>query len=249
MLYNEFKTLQDQIVDILVDYTIFLKKGAQLDYRYTYEFKDEILKDFKYRNENTLLVTAGTMLTDKKSLDEVDSYISNYKKNYERDINGLNRKIVDSELVVKNEINDEMKKELENHFIDLVRNYYPAIRLEANEEYIKAFELLHTLYQQNNYTSYFATYDLFKNLFTYKDYHDVDFEKYVNIYMNLMQRINSDTVKRKQGYPYTKEEVFEDEITIAREKGEFRAKLTKLIEANKAIKEDFKAIYGEVVEL
>lgn len=249
MLYNEFIKLQEQVKDILVNYTYFLKKGAQLNFKYTASFKDEILKDFKIRNENTMLITAITMLNDKKKLEEVDNYINDYKKNYSKDLINLNNRIIASTNILNNELTLELKEELEKHFVELVKNYYPALRLEENSEYIKAFELLQSLYQQNNYNTYFASYELFKNLFTLKDYHGVDFDRYATIYMNLMQQITTDTVKRKQAYPYIKEEVFEDEISLAREKGDFKARINKLLEANASIKKDFVEIYGEMVEL
>ena len=47
MEYNEFLKLQNDIKNILVEYTHFLKKAADLDLKYTTEFKDEIVKDFK----------------------------------------------------------------------------------------------------------------------------------------------------------------------------------------------------------
>ena len=249
MLYKDFLTLQEQLKTILVDYSYFLKKGAQLNYKYIHYFKDEVLKDFQIRNENTMLVTAITMLKDKKKLDEVDKYLEDYKLNYQKELSNLNKRILAADKVCNTKINDEAQKELEEHFLDLVRNYYPALRLEENQEYVKSFELLQLLYQQNNYNTYFATYDLFKNLFVEKNYQNVDYDKYANVYLNLMQRVTTDTVQRKQGFPYTKEDAFEDEITIAREKGDFRANLNKLSEANKVIKEDFKEAYGELVEL
>ena len=42
MLYKEFEKIQEQLINILIDYAYFLKKGAQLNYKYTAEFKDEI---------------------------------------------------------------------------------------------------------------------------------------------------------------------------------------------------------------
>ena len=80
MQYKDFLVLQGRVIDVLKNYAIFLKRGAQLNYRYTKEYKDEILKDFIIRNENTMLVTALSLLNDNKSLEEVDKYIQDYNK-------------------------------------------------------------------------------------------------------------------------------------------------------------------------
>ncbi len=249
MEYKDFELIQNQLIEILIDYSYFLKKGAQLDYKYCYTFKDEIAADFKIRNENTMLMTAIQMLADKKSLDEVDNYIEEYKKNYAVGLNQMNQKLLISTNATNNRLDDEHQKLLDDHFNEMIKNYYPALRMTDDQEYIRSFELLQLLYQQNNYDTYFASYELFKDKFVKKDYHGVNLEKYANFYFTFMQRITVDTNQRKNKFPYIKEEVFEDEITVAREKGDFKARINKLIEANKAIKKDFKEVYGEIIEL
>ena len=249
MEYNDFLKLQNDIKNILVEYTHFLKKAADLDLKYTTEFKDEIVKDFKLRNENSMLVQATTMLNDKKSLDEVDKYIEKYKANYSILFNNLNAKINNFSLAISNPLAEDKEKELEDHFINVVKTASPLLSIDSDPSYFNAFNLLQMLYQQHNYETYFADYDLNKELFKEKDYQNVDFEKYVAYYMSLMQNITADINDKKTKYPFTKENVFEDEITIARERGDFRAVLSKVSEANKAIKADFKALYGENVEL
>ena len=249
MVYEDFIKLQNELKDIIVEYTCFLKKGARLDLRYTYEYKDEISTDFRLRNENTMLVNATTMLNDKKSLDEVDKYIQEYKNNYSLGSANLSKKILAAQTVFENKIDDDSIKELENHFLDISRRCNPLLKMDSSKDYYNIFNYLQMLYQQNNYQTYFAAYDLYKNMFVEDDFHNVDFEKYINYYMNLMQKINMDTINKKKGFPFNKEEVFEDEISIARERGDFKANLSKLKEANKAIKEDFKLAYGEIVEL
>lgn len=249
MQYKEFLVLQGRVIDVLKNYAIFLKRGAQLNYRYTKEYKDEILKDFIIRNENTMLVTALSLLNDKKSLEEVDKYIQDYKKNYQNEYNVLSKRIIASESVSSITLDENKQKELEKHYFELLEKYNPLLRMETNSEYIRSYELLQLLFQQNNYQTYFASYELFKDMFSEKDFTKVDFDKYMNYYLDLMQKIAVDIQNRKKNYPFTIESVFEDEISIAREKGEFKAKINKLIEANKAIKEDFKEAYGEIVEL
>ena len=249
MQYKDFIKLQNELKNILVDYTKFLKKGATLDLKYTNEFKDEILKDFKLRNENSMLIQASTMLNDKKSLEEVDKYIDNYKANYNILFNNLNAKINNCNLVFEKPLDEERKNELEEHFLNVVKTASPLLLIDADKAYYNSFNLLQMLYQQNNYETYFADYELNKELFNEKNFSNVDFDKYINYYMNLMQKITYDINQRKNKYPFDKENVFVDEISIARERGNFRANLTKISEANKAIKLDFKALYGKIVEL
>ena len=207
MLYKEFEKIQEQLINILIDYAYFLKKGAQLNYKYTAEFKDEILKDFHLRNENTLLITAVTMLNEKKSLEEVDKFIDNFKKNYEIEFNKMNQRISMSLSVVGFNNTDDSIKELEDHFKDCIRKYNPMVRMEENPDFIKVYDLLQILYQQNNYQTYFATYDLFKDLLKEKKYEGVNFDKYLSYYTTLMQKITVDTKERVKNYPYIKEEV------------------------------------------
>lgn len=249
MLYKDFKKMQDNLRDILVNYAYFLKKGAQIDFKYTNTFKDEILKDFKLRNENTMLVTALSKLNEKKSLEEVDKYIEDYKKSYAKNLEVLNQRIINAGIVVERQLDETAAKELENHFVEMIRKYSPLLIINPDPYYLKAYELLQMLYQQDNYQTYFAAYDLNKEIFVEKNFEGVDFDKYVSYYMTLMQNITLDTKERKNNYPFNKEEVFTDEISIARESGDFKARLNKILEANKAIKEDFKAAYGEDISL
>lgn len=249
MLYKDFKVLQDQLIDILIEYAHFLKKGAQLHYKYSSTFKEEILKDFKLRNENTMLITALTMLNEKKTLDDVDNYINGYKKKYQNEFNQLNQRLLAADTICKRKIDAKEKKNLEESFMKFLKKFNPILRLETNSDYNNGYELLQLLYQQDNYQTYLASYEMFINTFSEKNFLGVDFDKYVNEYMNIMQRISLDIENKRKNFPYNKEEVFEDETTIAREMGDFRAKNNILVEANNAIHKDFVLAYGEDVKL
>ncbi len=249
MQYNDFIKLQDSVIEILKNYTYFLKKGFQLDIKYVNLFKEEIMNEFKMKNENTMLISALTMLNDNKDLAEVDKYIDDYKKNYNKELSNLNQKIINYEKYLKMNFSEDDILKMENHFFDIVKTKSPLLIFDADENHINAYEILQALYQQNNCQTYFAAYDVYKDALIKKDFSNEDFDKYTNFYINLMQKITLDTKERKNKYPFTKEEVFEDEITIAREKGDFRAKLNKLREANNSIKKDFIEAYGENVEL
>jgi len=64
-------------------------------------------------------------------------------------------------------------------------------------------------------------------------------------YFNAGSMMTQDLSMRTQQYPYTLEEVFEDEITMAREEGQVRAEITRFIGVNKAFHADFIRIFGK----
>ena len=105
MVYEDFIKLQNELNDIIVEYTCFLKKGARLDLRDTYEYKDEISKlEIGLQNSQIQLkdledkkIASETKLSDmRKRLSDVENKnhsITESLDKMESDRAELNRKI------------------------------------------------------------------------------------------------------------------------------------------------------------
>lgn len=246
----EFKELQNQMIESVYAYERFLKKGNLLDVEFNYNFHDYIEKGYKLDQENILMQDIILKLNNKESLESIESYISEFKAKYNKVYVALKQKERNCKAVCENSkvMSSAVIDEFERVFKDYVSSYHPAIKVYITKNEADLFEQLKKCYYENNYNAFQMLLDLNKNLKKI----DIPEEKYIEAsqyYYSIMQQIKLDVDKRKNAYPYDKENVFNDEITIASEEAEFKVEMSKLLGINTSLHKDLVSAYGEDISL
>lgn len=248
---NEFKEIQKQFGETMYAYEQYLKKGYLLDMMYNYHFNDYIVKEYKLNIENELLKNVIEMLNAKESLDAVEAYISNAKGINAKNIVALDRKYREATQIINatDNLTEEIDESFETSFKELVMVSHPALKGTVTKEEADMFNQLRQFYFSNNYSGFLAYLEMFEKKFAAISIQEDKFEETAVYYYNVMSELKLDANKKSQTYPYDKEPVFEDDITIAAENAEFKGKIRILNELNSSLQKDALEIYGEEIKL
>ena len=76
-----------------------------------------------------------------------------------------------------------------------------------------------------------------------------EYNKVNGYYYNTRIQINKDRDEKSKKYPYDKSHATEDEISIAREEGDLRTKISKLKEMNQSLRKDCMANFNREITL
>lgn len=248
---NDFKEIQEQFGETMYAYEQYLKKGYLLDMMYNYHFNDYIVKEYRLNIENELLKNVLEMLNAKESLDSVEAYISNAKKINAENLIALDKKFREATQVVNvtDNLSEDMDESFETSFKEFVMVSHPAIKITVTKEEADMFSQLRRFYFTNNYSGFLACLELFEKSFAASSIKEDKYEEAARYYYDMMSEMKVDANKKSNLYPYDKENVFEDDITLASENAEFKGRIRVLTELNQSLQKDVLQIYGEEIKL
>ena len=138
---------------------------------------------------------------------------------------------------------------MKRRFKEFVKVNHPAVKILITKAERMTYDELRKLYLDNNLLAYEAFLDLQKSFIrpcqlTEKDYNNAN-AYYYQIRTNLVAEME----KKKHEYPYSLENVFENEMSIARHRANHIIENNKLRALNKSLHKDVIQVYGEDVNL
>lgn len=246
---TEFKELQDQFATLAYTYDRISKDGFIFDAKYTYYYKDLVKKRFKITEENKMLQQIAIMLKNNKTEEEINLFIDEAKKKFADQMFKFDKKLEIISPIIKhlNEMSNEEIEEVEATYRNYAIMYHPAVKMNPSQNELQLFGLIRKLYFENNLSGLQEILNNSKNFLTPIEINEDDYIKYANYFYDTDKTIKTDIKKKTDNYPYTKFEVFDDAIAIAREEGELRASVNKLSEMNQALHKDFVELFKKDV--
>lgn len=245
---KEFEQLQLEFAQQMFSYEQFCKLGYQLENKFCFYFYEYMEKEYKLMTENEMMQKVIILLKDKKGLMEVEKCIEAYKLSLSKSIVSLNSKYNYAKQIV-NALNNDGLEYLEEDFKNYVMKYHPAVKMLVTKQEGEFYKQLKKMYFDNNYSGFQAVYDLNKNLIQPYSIAEDKYIETAEYYYKVLEQIKLDVNKKKNIFPYNKEEVFVDDLTIAAEVAEFKIKINKLLGINKSLHKDIIEIYGEDINL
>jgi len=241
MNLNEFLEMKNEFAEYIYRYEYFLKCGAINDCYYTHFFSKFLNEIRTLGIENEVMSTAIKMKSEGKSDEEINEYINKAKEGFSEDQKKIDYKTTLAEQVVANneKLSIEDKKQFEIDYLDYVKKNHPIVKCLATEAEENAFNMISKLYKENNYYGFKSFIDMNKAIFTNPDYKEQDFNKISAYYYDIKKNINTDYQRKQNMYPYNKQDTLKNEISIARENGDLKAKLNEYKGINKSIRQDY----------
>lgn len=245
---KEFEEIQEQMAKSLIVYERFLKKSNYLKAKYNCHFGKYTEQELKYRIENDIMINVVKMITEEKSVDEIEQLIEKGKKMYAKTMVDLANEFKHDTFVVYNFENTDLNV-MEEIFEKYVRENHPAIKMAISNEEAQVYNALRALYCDNNIPGFENVLELNKNLLSKVEYTEDKFVEYYKYYLKTARDIQNDMEKKLKAFPFDKEEMFKDNISLAAEEGELRVRVNKLSQANKNLHKDLTKLYGEDINL
>lgn len=251
MNIKEFNEIKEQFGQTMYAYEQFIKKGYLLEMMYNYHFHDEIVIEYKINIENELYKNVLDMLHSKQSLDLVDAYIDNARKIHAQNLVSLDKKFNNAKAIVHkmDSMSEEEDVKLEEEFKKFVMISHPAVRGSVSKEDSSMYKQARQFYLINNLPGFIEIQQLFMKSFVPSEIKEEDYVKYSQYYYKTMEDMKLDAANKVNQFPYSIENVFDDDITLASEKAEFKVKLNKISGLNDALKKDIIETYGEEINL
>lgn len=246
---KEFGEIQEQMIQTLIVYERFCKKANLLKARYNGIFGKYTENELKLKLENELIVNVVKMLNDKKSLNEVEEIIKKGKAIYAKAVVDMANEFEHDALVVKSFDNDEKVDATEKVFEQYLRANHPAIKMAVSNNEAQLYNALRSLYCENNVSGFTSVLEMNNNLLSNVEYTEDKYVEYYKYYMNTARQIQMDIEKRLKSFPFVKESVFADNISIAAEEADIRVRINSLNGVNKALHADLISVYGEDINL
>lgn len=245
MNYNEFLEMKSEFASYIYRYEYFLKCGTINDCYYTNFFSSMVNEIRRVDVENNVMISVIKMKNEGKSDEEIKEYLNKSKEAFknEKDRMELKNKLAKEVVLNTDKLSNEDKKNFEEIFLDYVRKNHPVVKCLVSDEEEKLFHVLDKLYKENNYTGFKEILDMNKNLFKDAEYKEEDYNKISGYYYDMKKRINQDYMKKQQSYPYNKQETLKNDISVAREMGDLKARLNEFKAANKNIHKDYINIF------
>ena len=248
---EEFKELQDQFANLCYTYDKISKDGFIFDAKYTYYFKDLVRRRFKITEENKMFQQIAIMLKNNKSDEEINSFIEEAKKNFAKEMFNFDKKIEIISPIIKhlNEMSNDEIDEVEAVYKNYAIMYHPVVKMNPSQNELQLFGLIRKIYFENNLSGLNEILENSKNFLKHIEINEDNYSKYSNYFYDTDKKIKIDIKKKTDAYPYTKFDVFDDEISIAREEGELRASVNKLSEMNQVLHKDFVELFKRDVSI
>ena len=244
---QEFDELRSEFAEYIYRYEYFLKCGYLNDLYYNKTFAAELDRTSALEFENSAINTA---ITEKQAngdqfiLEEFLKAVSKQRGVIDGNIQNKHRHA--NEVINHVEaLTKDQKKAFEEEYLRVIKVFHPVVRVYSTELERKVFDTLRTFYFENNIDGFIEYLTNNKSAFKDIDYKPEMYNVVSGFYYENQKRINEDFAKKQQAYPYNKNEALKDEIGMARENGDIRARYTKLFRDNQTLKNNYKALFNE----
>ncbi len=248
---TEFLEMQKEMADYVYNYEYFIKCGVIYESFYNSQFAKYIDEMHYYDIENGLLLTINEMKLKGSSEEELDAFIEKVKTKFNNEksfIENKHKKCIEVKTRTES-LSKEQLDEIENIYLDFVRKNHPIVKLVTTNEEKEIFPVIRMLYYENNYDGLKRILEDHKDLFKDVEIPESEYNKVNGYFYNTRIQINKDRDQKSKKYPYDKSQVTVDEISIAREEGDLRTKISKLKEINQNLRKDTKNNFNKDITL
>lgn len=242
---EEFDELRSEFAEYIYRYEYFLKVGFINDAYYTKTFHEELEPNALLEFENSIIFAALKEKEANKDFD-VTGFLNAEKENKKVFLNNIKEKNKRTIALVEklDKMTSEEKKNIEIKYLDIVKKYHPVVRVFVSEEEKIIYNKLREFYNNNEMGAFDEILSLNVNVFQPIDYKPEMYNNVSGFFYDNQKRINADYSKKSKEYPFNIGEALKDEITIAREKGDLKAKHTELLRSNQDLKKHYKELFG-----
>ncbi len=242
----EFNEMVKEFGEDVYDFEKFLKKGFILEASYITIFNG-LLKEINHATfENNLLKDGIEKLKNNESVDDINKYLIENKKKINDTIAQLvvrdnyYKKVYDSAYSFLTKENEEV----EALYKDYCLKHHPAVRAFVSKQEEELSNYLKKEYFEDNLEHLKTLLEKNQGVFINDEIEDSKFNDISGHYFKLRKNMNVEKQARLKKYPFIKENVFKDELSIASEEAELRIQLKKLKDLNEALHKDFTQIFG-----
>ncbi len=248
---NEFLEMKNEFAEYIYRYEYFLKCGAINDCYYNHVFGKNLDEVRKYDLENKLIMGAIKLKSENKPQEEIDKFIADFKQKFADENAKIEEKHRAADIIFANneKLTPEERKQFEEDYLAYVKANHPIVKCFASEEEEKLFYLLNQLYKENNILGFKEVIEMNKNIFKEVEYKEEDFNQISAYFYDTKKNINADYLQKQNAYPYNKQDVLKNEISIAREMGEIKVRTNQLIASNKELHKDYIENFGEDISI
>lgn len=247
----EFNEMVKEFGEDVYSFEKFLKKGFILEASYITVYNG-LLKDINYITfENNLLKDGMEKLKNNQSLEDINKYLLENKKKVNDTIAQLvtrdiyYKKVYDSAYQFLSKENEE----LEEIYKDYCLKHHPAVRAFISKQEEELSNYLKKEYFEDNLENLKTLLEKNQGVFINDEIEESKFNDVSGHYFKLRKNMNVERQTRLQKYPYIKENVFKDDLSIASEEADLRIQLKKLKDLNEALHKDYVANFGNDFKL
>ncbi|MGM9970721.1 MAG: hypothetical protein ACI35S_10050 [Anaeroplasma sp.] len=247
---QEFNELQNEFGQYVYRYEYFIKKGYLLDLRYNYTFYDILYQTHKIEIECGLLQSILKMNEENKSEKEISNFVEKVLNDYKDKENKIVEKYNFSKIVIDNydkQTQDE-KEDFEKYYEDYVINFSPIVKIMVPKTAKPIVDTLKSFYNNNNIDGFKELFELNKEIFRVIDIPEEQYNGISAFYYQNKLNINKDYNQKVSKYPYNKEKVFDNDMSIKAEEGELLIHLSNVKKLCNALHKDYESIYGKDAE-
>ena len=248
---TEFLEMQSEMADYVYNYEYFIKCGVIFEAYYNSRFYDYIIEMHHYDVENGLLLTLQEMKFKGSSEEELNAFIEKVKTKYTNEkplLENKHKKCLEVRARTES-LSQEQIDEIEKIYLNFMKKNHPIVKLKVSDEEKAIFPVLRMLYYENNMEGLKQIIEDHKDIFKDVEIPEEEYNRVSGYFYNTRFQLNKDRDEKSKKYPYDKAHATEDEISIAREEGEIRTKISKLKEINQQLRKDFKNNFNREITL
>ena len=246
----EFKELQSEIADLIIQYDHFDKVSFMLDLQYSMQYAELLDKGFKLSKENELMQSVLLMVSAGKSTIEINAYILAFKAQANNELKNMENK-----LRLGSEVFNRIKEMTEEQYINMVqlyenyiKEYHPGIKMNASEADNLIYKQARDYFKTSNYI---ALNSLIGRLPESQkaNISESEYNKANVFYHKIKLTIANDIKNRQDKYPFDKKKVFENEMTELAEKFDLEENIKQITILNQNLHKDYIAVMREDVKI
>ena len=247
---QEYNEMREEFASLVYQYERYLKVGFLTDCRYNALFFDE-LKKLRRAEAEIALISQAIQAKENNKIDVILNAIDKTKAEFKKELVQTENK--HNYCVQLLSIVDKFDKSVfdlsEKYFRDFIFTHHPVVNLNAKKEAKDIYELLKRFYFECNYLGFKEFLNSNIKVF---ECDEVTEEKYVEasqVYFQFRNTINNTLNELSKKYPYNKNDIFNDEMTVQAEKDDIEIQAKKMTEALKNARKDFFDAFGFEIKL
>ena len=246
----EFKELQSETADLIIQYDHFDKVSFMLDLQYSMQYAELLDKGFRISKENELMQSVLLMVTAGKSTVEINAYILAFKVQTENELKNMeNKRRLGYEVFNRiNEMTEEQYHNMVQLYENYIKDYHPGIKMNASDADNLIYKQARDYFKTSNYV---ALNSLIGRLPESQKANILESEyNKANVhYHNIKLTIANDIKNRMDKYPFNKKSVFDNEMTELAEKFELEENIKQITKLNESLHRDYVVVMREDVKL